>query len=645
MLRITQNYMEDQRLLASVALFRTLYDNEKDSYDVLTEFLRAAINIKSLWIFTVEECSHALKSSFGFRIPAAVLKSCLRRRLKGEVVLSHGKFSVTDSFVRSEGIQAKISVAQEEQEAIIYELINFASNLIQRPMSRKEEEDLRNDFYRFFLGGLKPSQNHVYISQYILSNSTDTSFTEKLNHLEEGLILYQGIEYSPKTGEMNTWRAHCTIFLDTEILFWANGYDGALFQSIFMEFMELVREINSKASPTTRIVLKYFPETKREVDSLFNAAENILSGGRFSDPSKTAMQYLLNGCQSPSDVIAKKGMFYSFLARYSIVGEEERDYYNPPDFNCENADLLERLAIEFPEAPSEKIANTLRLFTKINYLRKGKSDKGLEQSKAILISGKNLSRNLAFHPAILISEGDIPYSTDLEYLTERLWFKLGRGFGGGQKMPIAFDVVSRAQVIISTQVCSKVANEYKSLISKVSNGEMSANDASYIVNELKNRSVKPEEVVLENLDCLSSFLDTASVEASVRNMRVLEAKASDLESKLEVVTQALESLNRENSAARTIALRLKIEKLKRKVRQGYWFSYVVILVLLVIACGSSVYLLSADVDSKIAIVSLTIAAASLFYQYVLLPLLTERLRKRARTSLRKSIRKCAPESA
>src|SRR5690606_33209202 len=112
--------------------------------------------------------------------------------------------------------------------------------------------------------------------------------------------------------------------------------------------------------------------------------------------SGTAMQHLLNGCRSPSDVVEKKGKFYSLLSKYKIYEEEDRNYYNPPEYNCESAELMEQLAHEFPDSPPEKIASALKLFTKINYLRKGVSNKGLEQSEAILVSGKNITRQLAF---------------------------------------------------------------------------------------------------------------------------------------------------------------------------------------------------------------------------------------------------------
>lgn len=266
MLRIRQSRMEDQRLLASVALFRKLYDNQKDSYDVLADFIRAAINIKSLWSFTVDDCSKALKDNFGFKIPTAVLKSCLKRRLKDEVELSHGVYGITAKFEKLETLEDEIRLAQEEQDHIILELIDFVSDSKEKPLSFENENTLRDDFRQFFLGGAKPGNYHVDIGKFILSKSRDLAFTRKLNHLEEGLILYQGIEYSPDIGAINSWRSDYSIYLDTEILFWANGYDGVLFESLFKEFIELVKEVNLKASNKAKIHIKYFPETKQEVD-------------------------------------------------------------------------------------------------------------------------------------------------------------------------------------------------------------------------------------------------------------------------------------------------------------------------------------------------------------------------------------------
>ena len=81
--------MTDQKLLASIVLFRGLYDNNKDIYDVLSEFIRATILLNMKWSFNSTEITLDLENTFGFNIPEAVIKSCLKNRLQksGEVDL------------------------------------------------------------------------------------------------------------------------------------------------------------------------------------------------------------------------------------------------------------------------------------------------------------------------------------------------------------------------------------------------------------------------------------------------------------------------------------------------------------------------------------------------------------------------------
>lgn len=74
--------MVDRKLIASVALFRGLYDKDRDIYDVIAALLKAAIVFEKKWAFNTTEASHLLESTFGFQIPEAVISTTLRNRLK-----------------------------------------------------------------------------------------------------------------------------------------------------------------------------------------------------------------------------------------------------------------------------------------------------------------------------------------------------------------------------------------------------------------------------------------------------------------------------------------------------------------------------------------------------------------------------------
>ncbi len=520
--------MEDHRLLASAALFRQLHENKKDVYDVLAQFIRSSISWSSLRSFNVTECSTALERSFGFNIPDAVIRTCLKKRLKRaeELSLKQGIYSWTETFVRTDSLKEDYTNIQSEQSYIINTLAEHVEKVMAKELSTSERNQLSEDFYSYFLGGLKPCKNSLLISEFIVKYSSDLRFTEKLNRVEEGLILYGGICHSSSLANHEPWRNNFTIYLDTEILFFAQGFNGVLHKNIFEDFHALIKEINTRTSRDAKIELRYFDETKREVEDFFYAAEKIVEQQQEPDPSKPAMVNITNGCSHVSDVLLKKAKFYEELRRLRIQEETSQNYYDPPTYVVDSIGTLQSLQTEHPDLDQDKILNVLRLFTKINYLRRGSSHQGLEQSAAILVSGKHITRVLAFSKAVLQQPKQIPFATDLDYLTERLWFKLNKGFGDG-RLPSTFDVVARAQVILSTQAGSKVAEDYKLLLSQKKSGAISDESAGYLLSELRSRTTKPEDFQPENVEDVAAFLRSEFIEDALRQKAVLQRKAEE----------------------------------------------------------------------------------------------------------------------
>ncbi len=526
MLRINKGYMEDRRLLASAALFRQLQEKKKDVYDVLAQFIRSSISWSSTWSFNVTECSTFLGNHFGFKIPDAVIRSCLNNRLKRkeELSLSRGIYSITEKFIVTDDLKDDYASIQDEHAFLIKGLIEYAETVKKTALNELARNQLSSDFHDYFLGGLKPSENSVLISKFIVKNSDHQEFVNKLNRVEEGLILYGGICYSSNASIHTPWRNDYTIYLDTEVLFFTQEFNGSLYKKIFYDFYNLVKEINESAKGKVKISLRYFPETKQEVDDFFYAAERIVERQQVPDPSRSAMVNITNGCNNAGDVIIKKAKFYASLESLRIYEEEETDYYENPEYVIDDQRTLNSLIITNPDFEEEKIYGILRLFTKINYLRGGVSNKGFEQSSAILVSGKYIARVLAFSDHVQQEPTHIPFATDLDYLTERFWLKLNKGFSDSN-VPIAFDVVARAQVILSTEAGNKVASDYKTLVGKVQSGDMSNENAGYLLSELRSRKTMPEDFGPSNIDEYSSFLRSEFIENSLRQRAVLEQKA------------------------------------------------------------------------------------------------------------------------
>lgn len=517
--------MKDPRLLASVALFRELYDSDKDIYDVISEFIRAAILLRSKWTFNAIECTEDLKEIFGFQIPEAVIKTCLRSRLKktGELSLSHGTYSVTDKLDRSKSIQGEFDSTKDEYHEI---LSNLVKHVISRTSVDIDEEKLKSAFNDYLLNDKAPNEFVEHISHFLINNQSQEGFRHKLNRIEEGLILYSGIKYSSDPSKLGSWNGQITIFLDTEHLFNATGLNGILHKQVFDDFNSLVKEVNSNKRKGS-ITLRYFEEAESDVDKFFYAAEKILENKRSADPSKPAMISILNGCKNKSEVVSKKANFFSELKKLKINIEEPRDYYEP-EYIVEGQGIIEDLENTLNHKNQDSpYAGILNKFTKINHLRLGKNNYGIEKISAIFMTENRLTQAVAFSSLVRPSEGGIPFATNIEFMTERLWFKLNKGFSDNKNLPVSFDIITKAKLVLSSQLNNVVSEAYKCLKKQHDAGEISDEEAVFIVSELRGKPSKPEDFTPETLDDSIKFINSSSIESTLREKSLLEQKSKD----------------------------------------------------------------------------------------------------------------------
>ena len=189
--------------MAAIALFRELHDNKHDIFDVLSEFIKTGILLESKWSFNSYECTQLLERNFGFTIPEAVIRSCLKNRLirDKELNLNNGAYNITDSFDRSKDISGEFNKHQQEYADVSSQLISFTNHTSSIPLREREAQNLISDFGRYLLNESIPKQSTSHISHFIISHQTDQSFKSKLNRIEEGLVLYVGSSWSqPSNG-------------------------------------------------------------------------------------------------------------------------------------------------------------------------------------------------------------------------------------------------------------------------------------------------------------------------------------------------------------------------------------------------------------------------------------------------------------
>lgn len=490
---------EESKLLASLVVFRELYDKQKDIYRVIAEFLNEIIVVNGKRKFNTTEITNLLNNTFDFSIPEAVVNTALKRL---NLPKEDGYYIVQTMPVLE---SRTIGNLQEQNLNSNLEIISNLFSYIEAKKSVILSEDEKSEVVRSFCSFLLDDTNSInyseYISSFTIESKSNESFIKNLKKIREGVILYSGIKYS-NLGEMGSWQTNITIYLDTEILFNFAGYNGELYKSLFEDFFNYVREINSKAGKVI-VRLEYFEEVKKEVDDFFTKAEDIVKGKDRLHPKNIAMASIINGCQSPSDVISKKSDLYRFLKNNGILESEKTDYYAQENykFNIIDPQATQSVSDEF----GFDITENLKFLNYVSIRRKKEFLNSFENIGYILLTGTSITLKIALHEKIN-PDKTVPLATNLYWITNRFWFKLNKGFGDGN-FPASFDVISKAQMVLSSVLNKSIGEKFDELQIEFKQGKITEELAKSRVVQLRSQAMKPEDIGREDI---SSILDTLS---------------------------------------------------------------------------------------------------------------------------------------
>lgn len=537
--------MNDHKLIASVVVFKELHDNDKDIYDIIAEFMKNAIVLKKQWLFNSTEATNMLKEAYDFSIPEAVIKTTLRKRLKraGFLNFEDGVYSVLDpQSLIVEDFERTFNRRMEDYNEIFEELSKYIEYQYEQKIEEKEREELFSNFNAFLLGHTMTGRFTNDISSFVIKIKRE--YREKLTAIKEGLVLYTGVRYTANLNDLGIWHTDLTIFLDTDMLFYMSGYSGIVFKDIFSDFYKLIIEINTNAkrkSGSKKIQLRYFEETENDINNFFYAACAIVEGKVPLNPSRTAMQSITSGCQTKSDILVKKNKLFLEMKQRGILREESRNYYLNHAYNLEDSFSIESIRERYKEMQrdfeEEKCMKFLRLFTKLNVLRKGSNSVGFERCGYLLLTGSKLAHLLTSHEGIKQNDSNFPFALDIDNVTDKLWFKLKKGFGDPSSIPRTFDVVTKAQIVLSAQINNTVQEKYTALTEKYNAGEITKEEAISLSYELRESAIKPEEIIPETVENSLAFINEFSIEEHIREKARLELKAKEGENAIKKLNQ------------------------------------------------------------------------------------------------------------
>lgn len=516
----------ESKRLAALAVFRSLYNSKKDIFTIICEFMKDCANKRAIQVVNTSQMANYLKEDFCFIIPEAVIATALNRIATRE----KGEYLLTVSNDSHSGVSSSYNRIYDSNEEIIALLIAYIEQQESRALSVIEKQQLNKSFCAFLIEDNTNVEYSEYISAFIITHQNDKEFTGKLNLIKEGVVLYSGLKYNENVNEVGSWTTPLTIYVEPEILFHLAGYNGELYKKLFDDFYKLVREINTAALRTRKtplITIKFFPEVKEEIDRFFKTAEKIKDGGEMYDASKTAMVNILSGCESSADVVQKKAEFEALLKRLSITQEEEFNFYNIEEYNQYNIESNELLTALKEKMQEDEIHPHLKYLFYINVLRRADEIKQFERARYILLTGNWKTISMAFHPLVK-PNGNVPLATYLDFITSKLWFKLNKGFGEND-YPISFNVVSKAQMVLSAHINNSVSDEFKKIKSQVEQGKMSQEGALEALSELKSRVHNPEDIGGSNIEHIVQSIKDGDIEKHLRE-REIERERARIES-------------------------------------------------------------------------------------------------------------------
>lgn len=511
---------DKRKCMASLAVFRDLYNKKRDIYSVIAEFVKLAIAEKALSSFNLQQMVNIINQEYGFDLPVAVVKRALGKLS----FLDNNKSSFAikqDAVFNADEIRNNTIHENAENQKAIDSLCEYVQRKIGIELSVKEKTELCNDFCAFIIDDTTASKYGEHILQFIIEQSNDKEFIEQLNQIKQGVVIFVGLNYNADYNTIDKLDTPLHIYLDTEIIFHMSGLNGELYKDLFDEFFELVQEINKKAKNTI-IRLRYFAENRDEIDAFFKIAERIVRKEEQLNPSKQAMCNIVNGCVDASEVVEKKAELFRMLSEKNITIDSQEHYYDKEvnwDFLINSESFYEYKDDDTSEKDIDRKVNLLNY---ISIKRGYKSQSIFRNVGHILLSANKVTFNIAFAPNVKI-DNCVPLATSLSFLTNRFWMALNKGLSNLSTLR-SINVITKAQIALSSRINDNVSRLFSQFIEEDKQGKFDTDRKKATLAELHKSSVSPDDLNAENADAYVDVLSVTDINTFIAERELAEAK-------------------------------------------------------------------------------------------------------------------------
>lgn len=487
-------------ILASYVTYKELYKCEKyrSQYQILAEFIKYAICERRIYQFSSAEMRKVVEDLFGFRVPNAVIKTVLKKIDCVYKLDSQDEYGVNQEMIKIDTfLKEHKNNAEKSNIQLIDLLCDFTEKRIGRKLSESEIQKLSTNFMAYLLDESNGGCYQDSISTFILYYAKDENVVKQLDSIREGCILYTGINYNiDETGSITD---ELVLYLDMEVLFDLYGYNGEVFQCLAQDMINLIKEANSKKK---YISLRYFKDTKREIEDFFDKAEDIVLG-KMLLKENVAMKAITEGCVDATDISDRRSdFFHKMQYLYGIIEDPEREYYKLEQY----AANLEGIKLgEISEVEANSFEQSIKFISNINKLRKNEQFFDYFKSKYIFITETRRTLDIS---KLVVSKVDsnidgecqyAGYAANMGFLTNLLWYKLNKGFGKNE-YPQNINAVVKAKIVLSNYISQNIAYTYDECKKEYEEGRITDKQFAARILALKNRSIRPEEITIDTVE-------------------------------------------------------------------------------------------------------------------------------------------------
>lgn len=548
-------------VMASYVTYKELFRGKKykSPYQILAEFIKYIIIQEKIYQFSCLEIKKMIVDTFGFKLPNAVLKSALK---KVECVEKNGRRDEYSVDYKKINIDSSFEMykknAEQENVRLMTKLVEFTEERFCEKLDESKKQELLVDFMAYLLDESNGGDFQDIISIFILKNQENK---EQIQAIREGCILYTGINYD--INEVGSIAENLTLYLDVEILFDLYGYNGEIFQTLAIDMIKLAQEANKKKK---YIKLRYFEDTKREIEDFFRRAEDIVTGKALLKEN-IAMKAIVSGCNDVTDISDKQSDFFHTLQyQYGILEDENRGYYEKEQYEAN----LEGLCLDGIDMNDSSIQESIKVISHINKLRKNKSFFDYLKSEYIFVTETRKTIEISNKITEMISEGDeidgkyVGYVINMNFLTNLLWYKMSKGFGGDE-LPQNVNAIIKAKIVLSNYIAQNVAKTYDECKVAYEKGDITSEQFAARLIALKNKNIRPEEISVEGIEEDLNF-DPDNIRKFEEESNWQKLKLKEKEQELKDIRKSyIETNQKVDSMQQELALTREDQKEQNKI--------------------------------------------------------------------------------